>query len=421
MKKLVSVIIALCLSIASVACCIGCNDRDEKPFVDTSNAAECGAFDRPDYAKEMELAHDAEREHIEIPEGAETVEINGEEYIPVDSLLSIDNGDGKNYILTCDQSLTGSSPLGGKFSTFRGKLNGNNYKIKGTVQTAIIHMIEDGEIFNLVLSSDLKYTDSRRPAILVNYALNSKIYNIVNYSNSGSELSGIVLCLINSYIGNCENYADLHNSGIVAEARGTSKIIECKNYGNLSDMGKYVGGIVGYIFDDKLYPTSKEPMRACVIVEKCVNYGNIIGNYNVGGIVGYFYQNGSTYGDKFTPQEPDRYLSQSIIRDCQNYGNIYRDKNKRNYELTPIDITEISCFGGIAGVFPNIENCTNQGNIYGFEAVNPKWQVGYVGGITGAAVSVENCENTGTVDCSDHVRFTDDICGYYIKTNEVIL
>lgn len=371
----------------------------------------------------MELAHDAEREHIEIPEDAETVEIDGEEYIPIDSLRSMGNGDGKNYILTCDQTLTGTSSLGG--GTFKGKLNGNNYKIKGEVQSAIIGTIDDSEIFNLVLSSDLKYTGpiNKHPAILFHFVRNSKIYNIVNYSNSGLILSGVVGCLINSYMENCENYADLHDSGIISEARGTSKIIECKNYGNLSAANgqKDIGGIVGCIFDDKLYPTSKEPMRANVIIEKCVNYGKIVGNYNVGGIVGYYYQNGSTYGDRFTPQEPNRYLTQSIVRDCQNYGNIYRDKNKRNFELTPIDITEVGCFGGIAGIFPNIENCTNQGNIYGFEAVNPKWQVEYVGGITGATVSVENCINMGTVNCSDNVRFADDICGYYIKINEVIL
>lgn len=411
MKKLSSIILAICLCVLSVGCCVGCNDRNEKPFVDTSNAVECGSFDRSDYAKEMELVHDAEREHIEIPDGAETVEIDGEEFIPIDTLDSMGNGGGKNYILTCDQYLTGTSPLGG--GEFRGKLNGNNYKISGTVQTAIIFSIEDSEIFNIVLSHDLTLKRSRntRPAILVNEVYNSLIYNIKNYSRTCSESHAIVGALHNSEMSNCENYADLHSYGaIVGTAWGTSKIINCKNYGNVSiNSTRFIGGIVGRVIDD-----IGTPYRADVTIEKCINYGHIIGSRNVGGIVGDFVQiDFSSFTDIILPVMDN----QTKIKDCQNFGNIYRDKG---YEERPADITVISCFGGIAGVFPNLESCTNQGNIYGFEALNPKWQVEYIGGITGVAVSVENCVNTGTVDCSDNVRFADEICGCYIKTSEVI-
>ncbi len=82
MKKIASVIAAIFLCMMSVVCFIGC---DEKPFVDTSNAAEIGQFDRPDYAKEMEAQNDAKVTHIEIADEAETVTVDGVEYKPIDS------------------------------------------------------------------------------------------------------------------------------------------------------------------------------------------------------------------------------------------------------------------------------------------------------------------------------------------------
>ena len=93
--------IAKILAVMAAAACmavvgIGCGP---KGYVDKSNAVELGAFDRPDYAREMEEKHDREgREHIEIPDGAETITIDGEEYIPISDLDEVKSLN-KNYII----------------------------------------------------------------------------------------------------------------------------------------------------------------------------------------------------------------------------------------------------------------------------------------------------------------------------------
>lgn len=77
-KKLISIIISLCMAVTGIMCCLGCDG--EEPYVDTSNAAVPGQFDNPEIAKAKEAEDDAAgREHIEIPEGAETIEIDGED------------------------------------------------------------------------------------------------------------------------------------------------------------------------------------------------------------------------------------------------------------------------------------------------------------------------------------------------------
>ncbi|MCM1367901.1 MAG: hypothetical protein NC184_03720 [Roseburia sp.] len=416
MKKLISIFISICLCVTSIFCCIGCNN--EKPYVDTSNAVDPGAFERPNYAKEMEEQHDAlGREHIEIPVGVEIVTIDGEEYIPIDSLeyIGYEYNVNSNFILTCDQTLNG---FGEHSVPFKGKLHGNNYKIHGTINPPLFKTVSEGEICNLIFSADLQfgYRDYLNPCILSDYVWNSRIYNIMNYAGTWQKIDGITGMFYNSSISDCENYADLNacSGAIVGTAFGDSKINNCKNYGHLSCgiFNVCVGGIVGDVLTD---PSVLPVQTPNVKIRDCVNYGNLIGWRNVGGIVGWHDQYEGLYPQEvmqdyeFYPSYPDGYFRDSTISNCQNFGNIYRTRTEDSF----IDVK--NCFGGIAGIFPHIENCTNSGNIYGFESVDPEWNVRYIGGIAGAAVSVENCDSNGSVECSSLVQFTDDICGYYIK------
>jgi len=199
------------------------------------------------------------------------------------------------------------------------------------------------------------------------------------------------------------------SGAIVANANGSTVVRNCKNYGNLSRVIEYardvyegVGGIVGCIGSTTSYFECK------VVVENCENYGDIIGSSHIGGIVGWHNQ---VYNRElcknFNSEFPDCYMDGSIIKNCMNYGNIYRDKNGEK--------KCISGFGGITGIGTKIENCKNSGSIYGFETVDPDWQVEYVGGICGAAVSVGSCESTGEFNVSSLVKCADSLCGYIIK------
>lgn len=161
------------------------------------------------------------------------------------------------------------------------------------------------------------------------------IYNchVVSGTVQGNEKVGGIL---GSVIGtndsaprNCTNSASVSGSTMVGGIAGDENsgahvhVYDCINYGNVSAIGDYVGGICGA--KGNLYP------------ERCENHGEVRGNDYVGGISG-------------------RDVS-SVIDDCNNFGSVYG----RNY------------VGGISGSGHG-RNCVNRGNVTG---------VTYVGGISG--------------------------------------
>ena len=79
----------------------------------------------------------------------------------------------------------------------------------------------------------------------------------------------------------CENRAqiksqtdDSNNIGGICGNVKSSHIEKCANYGNINSQGVYVGGICGSSFGSSSITTS-------------ANYGDIVGNNSVGGIIGY--------------------------------------------------------------------------------------------------------------------------------------
>ena len=194
----------------------------------------------------------------------------------------------------------------------------------------------------------------------------SGAYYCTNYGDvavQGCTAAGIVGC--GSNVSHSINYGDITSyfyaggiSAYVVNSSGT-KITENVNYGNVtSHSNQYTGGIAGNVYSD---------------VSKCVNYGNVIGNYRVGGIVGN---------------------TNSNIFDCMNYG----------------DVTVIAAMVGTA-------NATNarMGGIVGettasvtgsmnFGAVTTsKAMVGGIVGYTGASGSISNNINTGSVTGTSRV------------------
>lgn len=441
MKKIVSIFIAICMCMVSIVCCIGCND---KPFGDTSNAVSRNAFDNPDFAKAQEAKDDAAgREHIEIPDDAETITIDGEQYIPIDDIDDIRSVDyDKNFILKHDIDVTGKSVIGpacvlmmtnGDDKPFTGKFNGNNYKIYGRRGHALFGYIKNAEISNFVFSSEMKHDPSltqRGGMALCGIAENSIIKNIVNYSATNIQHAslGLIFYLYRSTVENVINYGDVTNgSTAIVKYMFDSTVKNCKNYGNLSYVTRCpMGAIVSEILAHHIPVLASDKEATATVgsvVENCENYGNIIGTSYVGGIVGRvaMYQDahtiGLTYGqifyDYFTDISKVKLLSNpSVIKDCNNHGNIYRDKD---YENSTPNLTVLCCVGGIVGLGYQIETCTNNGNIYGFETVNPEYTVDYIGGITGAAVTISECTSSTKLVAASSIKHTDDICGYTIE------
>jgi len=177
--------------------------------------------------------------------------------------------------------------------------------------------------------------------------------------------------------GSVETAAGYYAGGIIGFAwtsdEGESLIQECVNYGDVYAYDSCVGGIAG-------------DFEQNVAIIDCVNYGNISGNYSVGGIAGaadgiynedengdtaYDYANAISCVNKGTVSTHSdtgysaggivgsAFISQII--DCYNYS----------------DITAYGCVGGIVGIATEentIVYSANYGTISG---------ISYVGGISG--------------------------------------
>lgn len=361
----------------------------------SSSAVTIDELIREDFAAEKEAEDDAKgREHIEIPEGAEEIEIEGETWQVIRNFEEYRNKIFRNG----DEGLTGSFILANDVDVnafkpttkiFKGKFNGNNYKFYGTKEnggfaSCLFARIEDAVIENLIFSSSDGFysgAGNGNNVLLTYYARNCIIKNCVNYYQPKNDImwgyGGFVEKAHDCDIENCINYADLLASAGIVNDAFNCHITNCINYGNISS-GSEGGGIVGEIYGD------------CVI-ESCINYGNIIGYRFKGGIIG---------GVKFGLSQKENYTENQIIKNCKNYGDIYVLKEKETNRLEQLDYvisSDLYCIGGIAGSVAKVENCTNEGNFYGFESFGKGIKVDYSGGIVGIAKEVVDCTSTHTI------------------------
>lgn len=144
-------------------------------------------------------------------------------------------------------------------------------------------------------------------------------------------------------------------------------IENCINYGNITG-AKQVGGIAGDL--DGVYEKGTDTIA---MIKSCINYGNIIANKTTesGGITGCGFKN-------------------SVIDSCQNFGLV--------------SVATYYC-GGITGTsFGQVVNCSNSGNIKSNQDRNVNADSN-VGGIAGAMAvgtdliksEVKNCKNDGEI------------------------
>ncbi len=255
---------------------------------------------------------------------------------------------------------------------------------------------------------------------------------------------GIVSEVSNCFFDGFVSGDGVYIGGIVG--RATSKdctIIDCENYGTIS-AGKYgAGGIIGYA---DMKPT----------LQNCKNYGfiNSPKAYNVGGITGTGeVKNSVNYGNIVGLSETGGIVGTALesLNSVRNYGSVTGKgnnvggitgktqyvnmiKDAKNYGM----ITGVDRVGGVCGnsESASIINVHNEGKISGrdyiggisgrinkegnqiFECINSGDVEGgsYVGGIVGRleAGAIQYCENSGEItgriarNCAAVVGFAEE-------------
>ena len=147
------------------------------------------------------------------------------------------------------------------------------------------------------------------------------------------------------------------NAGAIAGyASGTApKIANCFNYAVITSTGNNVGGLVGYTYQN-------------AVIENCANFGAVTGGSSVGGIIGGTVGNGST------------------ITGCYNTAEISATGSKAGGIIggTSSEMTVTSCYntGKISG--------TASGGIAGEVKGNVNWS-----GTVQGTITISSCYSTG--------------------------
>lgn len=147
------------------------------------------------------------------------------------------------------------------------------------------------------------------------------------------------------------------NAGAIAGyASGTApKIANCFNYAVITSTGSNVGGLVGYTYQN-------------AVIENCANFGAVTGGSSVGGIIGGTVGNGST------------------ITGCYNTAEISATGSKAGGIIggTSSEMTVTSCYntGKISG--------TASGGIAGEVKGNVNWS-----GTVQGKITISSCYSTG--------------------------
>jgi hypothetical protein len=268
-----------------------------------------------------------------------------------------------------------SSPFEFGYCPFKGTFDGNEHTISGFATQPLFGKIIGASVKNLSTSGTVKTGVEGAVediAGVVKFAINSILDN----------LSSNVTLVYEVIAGNAQRAG-----GIVAQTAGDTAVTNCVFngvYDALPQRGDYIGGIVGSV--------GTTGFATNLTVEDCVNYADIDGHYDIGGIVGG------------TPFALTTVLSANItINDSINYGNI-SSAGAYAYMGT----------GGILGAsgyskavtFPasvTIDGCVNLGNI-GSSAINNANN----GGIVGLVQQGGNLEISDSYNRGDVISFSDN-------------
>lgn len=229
----------------------------------------------------------------------------------------------------------------------------------------------------------------------------------------GDNIGGIVGCIITS--GNENRLEDLSSASLITAANSSSVggiagymecddncyFLDCINYGEING-GQDTGGIVGHFH--RTWPSVNLTGYYKVDLSWSVNIGDVSGVNRVGGIMGYYTH--SLYSEA---------LSRTSLRiyKCGNYGDV-----------SSASKTEAaSGVGGIIGYCEStlkLENNTNNATI---SSTAPHKGVGGIAGSLGEDafkdyrttvlnVEVYNCINNGNIDSTDKTSRVGGILGF---------
>ena len=207
-------------------------------------------------------------------------------------------------------------------------------------------------------------------------------------------------------------------------AEKTGLIHDCINYGNISG-GEEAGGILGEL--NKEYPYALQTTSSRLFELKwCVNLGSVSANRYAGGIVGIHYNNNYDYigneNDYLTSSNPDIVFSY-----CMNGGRITAEGVDNSVGGVFKDKSGVGGIVGFTGSYAGIMNCANHGEIYGVGRFHG------VGGIAGSAgddsalagslnrfrnVDVKQCMNSATVSSGQKDTYVGGVIGYLEEGNK---
>ena len=334
------------------------------------------------------------------------------------------------YILTNDLDLNGAdsliwTPIGnmGKFS---GIFDGDGHAISGLYQDGLKYSglfvyTENATIKNLriekanIIVYVQEYVYSAMAGFIAAQSLNTNIIDCsvdgwmgVASTKPAGGLVGTFLVDVGEsdtiYIRNCTNNAeiwdDLHLGGLVGVthvASGQLLIEKCVNKGDLTGIG-FAGGMVG---DGEF------------IIRHCHNYGKIFGETTAGGMVG---QGGSFGLIEYCINHP----SGEVTGGCSAGGIIGTPisttiRMSGNMAQVKGQGTDMILVGGIAGSDGSISNCYNTGDLSG-ELTDSVYPIAQFGGITGSPTEgfVYNVYNAGQITKPTNPYLTNAIYGHII-------
>jgi uncharacterized repeat protein (TIGR02543 family) len=225
---------------------------------------------------------------------------------------------GKAWTPICNYGKGSAATTSSPYPCFQGKFDGDGHTIAGLYfnnssicEVGLFSSISTGaDIHDLVIQGEI--TAKHRAGGLVGGISTSgiTISNIVGFVDVSADVEST--SKLYSYVG-----------GIIGFGKGGS-ISGCINFGNVTGTGNYVGGITGY--------------AASTTISNCTNYGSILdtgaSTKGFGGICGWFVTNSS-------------------MTSCHNYGDVEGNSN----------------VGGVIGYLgagsTMDEKCTNSGKVTG--------------------------------------------------------
>ncbi len=297
---------------------------------------------------------------------------------------------------------------------FAGKLDGNHCSVRGlnitntADNTGLFKELGEGSyVHDLSLYgkvSGQKYTGALAGAG------SGRIVNVVNFAtvSGAGNLGGVVgNAKSTSSVEYCANYGKVtgsswNNGGVVGFAQ--NQVLYCVNHGAVSTTGDCLGGVVGTAHSKVIgcinYGTVNAPGRAGGVVynsksyiDNCINYGTVTGGWDLGGILGHVSAN--------SPATISNCINNGTVTGTTGIGGIFGfSEPSSTVTITGCtnngDVTATWGGGGIAGnTYAQISDCVNNGKVSG---------LGELGGIVGKAYgNITRCTNNGIVSGTNDI------------------